>query len=281
MGKKSQRNVTLGGPGKGGCGPVGKAGMADGGDGSGGRVGSGTGRKGRGERKGERKGGGAQGKKGATGETATGETGAIVPAGYNPRAISGEGLAGLRASVRIFGDLSGFVVNATTGNIVCGHQRRTALGDVDLAAVKYRKPFEVELGRPGERVRGAEQEGTVEMPGPDGEPGPRFRVRRVAWPLAFEKAANLAANNPAIQGTFTADAAALIAEVQATMPELVDEVRLDDLLAELRPTLDLDAVEPEIPEMFQVVVELASETAQRELYERLNGEGFECKVRTM
>ena len=120
----------------------------------------------------------------------------IGPAPYNPRTISNKALAGLRASMMSFGDLSGFVVNRATGNIVCGHQRRVALGDVDLGAVVYGDPYYVDLGPAGERFRSIERTGEVEVPG-----GVRFRVRLVDWGLIFEKAANVLCPRPAAVGS--------------------------------------------------------------------------------
>ena len=49
------------------------------------------------------------------------------PSPRNPRRITDDALAGLRASLRTFGDLSGLVFNRRTGNVVCGHQRRVAV----------------------------------------------------------------------------------------------------------------------------------------------------------
>ena len=51
----------------------------------------------------------------------------LTPAPYNPRTISGEALAGLKTSVREFGDISGIVYNTRSGHLVCGHQRLEAL----------------------------------------------------------------------------------------------------------------------------------------------------------
>lgn len=150
---------------------------------------------------------------------------ACKPAEYNPRTIKPEALAGLRASIRIFGDLSGFVWNETTGNIVCGHQRRAALKGVDLAAVAFGEEYTVDLGREADRFRSFERDGFVTTPG-----GARFRVRRVKWPAAFEKAANVAANNPLLQGEFTDQLADVIAELQAGMPA---ELQFDELVESL------------------------------------------------
>ena len=44
-----------------------------------------------------------------------------------------------------------------------------------------------------------------------------------------EKALNIALNNPAIAGDFTPEIHTLLAEIQASMPELAEMLRFDDL----------------------------------------------------
>lgn len=119
----------------------------------------------------------------------------LTPASYNPRVISDEALAGLTESLEQFGDLSGITWNRRTGNLVAGHQRVKALQQrhgniaiVDGAAVT-----------------------------PSGE---RFAVRVVDWPIERERAANVAANNPAIQGTFDDTIGDLLAQIQQDTPDL-------------------------------------------------------------
>ena len=206
----------------------------------------------------------------------TAEIGPVHPAEYNPRRIEDDAMVGLGNSMRIFGDLSGFVVNETTGNIVCGHQRRSAIGDVDLARVDYGSEHVVMLGHPDSRFESREREGFVQV-----DDGGRFRVRLVRWPPEFEKAANLTANNPAIQGVFDDDKAAkLLEEIQQEEPEVFPEVMLDELLRKLAPKQGAGA-EQDIPESRLVVVECDSETDQQQLYERLTAEGRNCRVKTL
>jgi hypothetical protein len=47
------------------------------------------------------------------------------------------------------------------------------------------------------------------------------------------------------------------------------------------PELDVDPPEVSLHEAWQVVVECSGEEQQRELYERLTGEGFKCRVLTL
>ena len=131
----------------------------------------------------------------------------LSPAPYNPRRISPAAGAGLRASLSTFGDIAGIVWNSRTGHLVCGHQRVAELarlhGDLSIAD-----------GR---------------ATAPDGE---SWAVRVVDWPLAREKAANVAANNPHVAGEFTEDVAALLAEIQAADEKLFAALALDKLGAD-------------------------------------------------
>ena len=114
----------------------------------------------------------------------------------NPRAITEQGLTGLMASIAEFGDLSGIVWNARTGHLVCGHQRMRALRE------KYEDDLKLE-----------EQEIVT----PDGL---KFPVRVVDWPPETERAANVIANLPAIQGHFTAEVIPIIEEIATAFPDL-------------------------------------------------------------
>ena len=105
----------------------------------------------------------------------------LAPAPYNPRAISPEALAGLRGSVERFGLVEPVVWNRRTGHVVGGHQRLKVL----------------------------QQLGENET-----------QVVVVDLEEAEEKALNVALNNPAIAGEFTADIHVLLAEINAAMPEL-------------------------------------------------------------
>ncbi|MBK9471834.1 MAG: DNA modification methylase [bacterium] len=141
----------------------------------------------------------------------------LIPAAYNPRAISPAALDGLRHSVERFGLVEPVVWNRRTGRVVGGHQRLKVL----------------------------QQLGETET-----------QVVVVDLDEIEEKALNVALNNPAIAGEFTADIHRLLAEINAAMPELSDLLRFDDLadqtkklLAELTPNDGLTAPDdvPEVP----------------------------------
>ena len=122
----------------------------------------------------------------------------LSPAPYNPRSISEDALTGLRASVERFGLVEPIVWNSQTCHVVGGHQRLKVLQAL----------------------------GEVET-----------QVVVVDLPEVEEKALNVALNSPSIAGEFTPELHTLIAEIEASMPELADQLRYDDLAAELKHLL--------------------------------------------
>lgn len=204
----------------------------------------------------------------------------------NPREIGEVASDGLRSSLWVFGDLSGIVHNLATGHIICAHQRKEQLVHLDIGTIRWGRPYTVTLGYRRHRFQSEERDGWAKLPD-----GAKFRVRQVNWQDEdFEKAALLTANNPEIMGDFTADAAALLEELRATIPDLtMEELVLDDLLDELteeldeEPDDDLDAgdaaaagTHANISDRYTVVVECESETEQQRLHKRLQGEGLVC-----
>ena len=97
----------------------------------------------------------------------------------NPRIISDDQLSMLRGSMEAFGDLSGLVVNLTTGRRVGGNQRVKILGD---------KPVEILRTFDPPTKRGTVLEGVVHYQ------GERFTYREVRWTEDKERAAMIAAN---------------------------------------------------------------------------------------
>ncbi len=97
----------------------------------------------------------------------------LAPNPANPRAPwAPEQVEPFRASLKRFGDLSGVVLNRTTGQLVGGHKRVEAFQD-----------------DPHARVVSADGYGYVVL----GD-GSRFAYREVEWDVPTEQAANLAAN---------------------------------------------------------------------------------------
>ncbi len=136
----------------------------------------------------------------------------LVPAGYNPRRISDEALAGLGESIGRFGLVQPIIVNARTGHVVGGHQRLKIL-----------------------EAKGVEATDVVVVDVPEAE----------------EKALNLALNSPRLSGEWTADALGLLEEVVGALPDLGASLRLLDLrgdLEKLFPPEPGEIVEDPVPE---------------------------------
>lgn len=103
----------------------------------------------------------------------------IKPASYNPRIISDMKLQALKKSMGELGDISGFVYNHQTGNLVGGHQRLKCI-PADAVITKKRLAETTKAGTVAE--------GSIMV---DGE---RWNYREVDWSLSREKLANIAAN---------------------------------------------------------------------------------------
>ena len=79
----------------------------------------------------------------------------------------------------------------------------------------------------------------------------------------------------------------LLAELLGEVETENDAVRtlLDSMLAEPDPSPEDDAAAPprevEVPESFQVVIECKDESQQKEVFERMTGEGFACRLLTL
>jgi hypothetical protein len=132
----------------------------------------------------------------------------LTPAEYNPRRISDEAMAGLRASLDRFGVVQPIVWNKRTGRIVGGHQRVAALA--------------------------AAGEETVQ-------------VVVVDLPQDEEKTLNVTLNSPTISGEFTESLDALLDEIQGDLPDLYEELLLDELRIEEEEPEPLTDTEPEAP----------------------------------
>lgn len=104
----------------------------------------------------------------------------LKPNPSNPRKISEEQLTRLKKSIDKFGDLSGFVFNRTTQQLVGGHQRAKVFpSDAIIEIVEvFQNPTETGTIAQGFVVSNGE----------------RFAYREVVWDELTEKTANVAAN---------------------------------------------------------------------------------------
>ena len=128
----------------------------------------------------------------------------LAPAEYNPCTISEKALGGLTESIKRFGLIQPIVWNKRTGRIVAGHQRVAALKAL------------------GQKTAG---------------------VVVVDWPESQEKQANLALNNKAIEGDFTADVARLLKEIEASDKEAFDALLLDMITVPTSLAYDIEGDE--------------------------------------
>ncbi|MCA1571319.1 MAG: DNA methylase [Chloroflexi bacterium] len=107
----------------------------------------------------------------------------------NPRKITETAAEKLARSMEEFGDLSGVVRNVVTNELVGGHQR-VARFVADNPPVTVTERFDEAT------VVGTLAHGYVTWR------GERWSYREVAWERAKQVAANIAANNPELQGEF-------------------------------------------------------------------------------
>lgn len=182
----------------------------------------------------------------------------LKPAEYNPRKISGSGASGLRESIKSFGDISGIVWNSRTGNLVSGHQRVEQL-----------------------RKLGGEMKGNAIVVGED-----VYRVRVVDWPIEKEKAANVTANNPSIQGGFTDGLDDLLIEINDYYDDsnLFGDLLLDNLVPSGELDVDTGATLPSGARgvsddySFSLIIDCDDELQQSELLEELEKRGLKCRL---
>lgn len=107
----------------------------------------------------------------------------LTPNANNPRTITDQKRAMLKKALLKFGDLSGFVFNKKTKQLVGGHQRRDIFDQEAVITIvkKFSRPSKT----------GTVAEGYVEFN------GEKFSYREVYWDSRLEKAANIAANKGA------------------------------------------------------------------------------------
>lgn len=112
----------------------------------------------------------------------------LRPDPENPRVHEESARAGLADSMQEFGDLSGIVFNRRTGQLVGGHMRRDALPA--KAKVTVTEEFDPPTAT-----------GTVAI-GYVTTDEDRWTYREVEWDQERQRAANIAANNPHLQGRY-------------------------------------------------------------------------------
>lgn len=170
----------------------------------------------------------------------------------NPRSITDGAAAGLGRSMGRFGDLSGITFNVRNGTLVTGHQR------VEQLRAKYGDELIIEAGR---------------MTTPDGD----WPVRVVDWDQKTHDAAMVAANNQAIQGEWTDELQAMLAEIHAGDATLYDDLLLDELTKPPPRDVDVDEADDPPEQAFKLVVTCGSKEDRKKLSAQLKRQGFKCK----
>lgn len=123
----------------------------------------------------------------------------------NPRTIDKHDFRALVESIKKFGDLSGIVLNTTTGQLVGGHQRVEAfkqLGGQPVITERFESPNSVGTIARGHVLLSDE----------------KFSYREVVWDVDVETSANIAANR--IQGQFDLD---LLSQLTYELSQLEDK----------------------------------------------------------
>jgi len=143
----------------------------------------------------------------------------LKPDPANPRVMKPEAATGLGVSMETFDDIAGITWNERTGEFVAGHQR---MAQLRAAGAKTWRRLSKTRGMIAHPKTGAE-----------------FPIRIVDWDPSKQRAANLVANNPHLQGEYTPEA---LAQLKA-IDDDVDYagLRLDALQA----TLEAGLPEPE------------------------------------
>ena len=117
-------------------------------------------------------------------------TSEVVPANYNPRAISAVAFEGLKKSIQEFGMPQPIIINTETNTLVSGHQRLKAARELELDKIP---------------------------------------VVYVNISEKMERALNVTMNNKNIEGFFTDDIGPMLDELKMDIPELYFDLKLDAL----------------------------------------------------
>lgn len=187
----------------------------------------------------------------------------------NPRKITDEKLKMMRESIIKFGDLSGFVFNVRTGNLVSGHQKQKITPEESEIFIekKYEKPT----------MAGTIATGYVLIN------GERFSYRSVDWDEPTELAAMIAANKHG--GEFDLGALEqIILDLDHANYDLdltgFDSIELDNLF-EWRDKAELDDKEKNGSDKLNHILEIHfnSESEMLPVYDELISRGLIVKAK--
>lgn len=201
--------------------------------------------------------------------------------GKNPRIVTDNSLEKLNDNLVTFGDLGGVVYNTLLGELVSANQR-TSLFNLKKNRIEYT-----------EQLKTPTEDGTTAY-GYIIIDNQKFSYREVKWEEEKHKAAVLLANTHAGQFDFSM--------LESEFADIDFEgLGMDDLKADLDRFVlgdleDAEGTEGDntkygVPEKdpfedegitaqnkYGVIVMCETEDTQAEIYERLTGEGFNCKI---
>ena len=173
----------------------------------------------------------------------------IRPYDRNPRTIPPEAIDRVATSIRTFGFRQPIVVDAD-GVIIVGHTRYLAAKQLGLAEV----PVHVAEGLTPEQVaayRVADNK-TGEASSWDDE-----RLTEILGDLTIDLRE--------VTGFDSAELDRLLGTMDSSIPD---------------PAEPADHANEPVPSVYEVIVAVADEVAQEELFERLKAEGYRCRVLT-
>lgn len=191
-------------------------------------------------------------------ETSTEPVEALREDPKNARKMPRANLRGLKFSLHEYGDLGGLCWNEKLGALVCGHQRMRALREAGAKTW----------------TRLSKTEGFIVHP----KSGERFAIRIVEWDEAKHRAAQIVANNPELQGSYSDDVLPQLKEMEDSI--LFEAMRLDELMVEFEDDPEEESAPPvSAPEeRFAIVIECESEEEQTKLLERFLAEKLNCRA---
>lgn len=198
------------------------------------------------------------------------------PMNIEVRTIGSRAIEGLGSTLTEFGDLGGITWNARTRELVSGHQRVKA-----LRALAQRFGFELKMTESGiYRPAFTDDQGQA-------WPEEMYPIRVVDWDREKQQAANLVANNTALQGTYTDRVVSWLRQVEARSPKTFDRGQLGAIDLMVQKVLE----EPKktraaadktggtrVKESFQVLITCKDEQEQIALLNRLQKEGVPCRA---
>jgi hypothetical protein len=165
----------------------------------------------------------------------------LKPAPYNPRKIGAEALSGLSESMKRFGVKQPIIWNKRTGNVIAGHQRLRILRTALTAEDKL----------------------PVVVVDVDDE---------------TERLMNVELNNPRIAGSFDVVKMEELSVQVSTDLATLEALHLDKLFHKRSDDDEKELTRQLQGFVYRVIIECDSEEQQREMIDKLEGQGITCRA---